>query len=115
MNADLNAKLALRLAEYGPDRELAELLELTTQAGRRCAYDLDHACSPWLSDELRTALSWRARNWLLVFMPVTGPKDYRHRLHHEIIALEHRVENLRNFCKQNGFDPNEIDTPDIPF
>lgn len=91
-----------------PWYDLAEEYALLTKMARRCAYDLSHAAFSGNSPELADMYEGRARMWLKIFAP-DGVKDYRHRLYSDIDKLEFRVERLREFCKKNGLDPEEVD------
>jgi hypothetical protein len=97
-----------------PLNVLLEEHTLLIKAARRCAHDLAHAADcidrngNWA--EFNKIFRKNAEMWLGIFNP-TGPKDYRHRLHHEIHSLEFRVERLREFCEKNGLDPNVVDDP----
>ena len=79
-----------------PVDSLKELLEVTTKAGRRCAYDLSHAIDLIPRDDpFVQSLRERAELWLSIFNPANGPNDYRNSLHHEIFKLEGEIVQLR--------------------
>lgn len=91
-----------------PWYDLAEEYALLTKMARRCAYDLDHAASSIRDTRFGPRFSERAQMWIKIFAP-DGVKDYRHQLHNDMDKLEFRVERLREFCKKNGLDPEEVD------
>lgn len=92
-----------------PEQMMDDLLELCTKAGRRCAYDLQHACGDMRDSEYARMLRKRADMWLQIFNPANGMKDYRARLHNDIFNLEMRVERLQAILKEHNLsDPEEI-------
>lgn len=96
-----------------PWRDLAEEYAMLTKMARRCAYDLSHAASPYNDSETAKMFEERSRMWLGLFAP-DGVKDYRHQLLNDNMKLEFRIERLRNFCVDNGLDPNKVDEV-LPF
>lgn len=103
----------MKLDEYTPEQANKELLELTIKAARRCAYDLRHAADEMPKGEFRDILSGRAVGWLTIFDPTNGPKDYRHRLHRDIVMLEMENERLIELLKSKGIDPDDPDASPI--
>ena len=85
------------------DHELSMLLELYIKAGRRCAYDLDHA-----SGEIRFPVmgedfyAERAKYWLDVFNPCHDHKNYVNRFQIEIRHLESRIGTLERDLTKHG-------------
>jgi hypothetical protein len=102
----LRKRLATML-DPTPERIERELFELTVKAGRRCAHDFEH-CSEDIGrvSPYMTSSEWnaRAREWLRIFYPGGGPKDYRARLHYEI-------DRLTALLERNGIDPRDSDIP----
>lgn len=96
-----------------PWRDMAEEYALLTKMARRCAYDLGHAASAYQPEGWHKMWSEKSDRWLSIFSP-DGIKDYRHSLYNDIDKLELRVERLREFCKANGLDPEEVDET-MPF
>lgn len=104
-----------RKQEDEPTFILREQLALAIKAGRRCSHDLEHAVDfigvSFNSEMYRKQYAERARMWLAIFYPADGIKDYRHRLHHDIMDLNREVERLRKLCEANKIDyrdPNGI-------
>lgn len=91
-----------------PWADLAEEYALLTKMARRCAHDLAHAAWGNHGPEMAREFERRAEMWLDVFAP-DGVKDYRHQLYNDVDKLEFRVGRLRDFCKKNGLDPEEVD------
>lgn len=91
-----------------PWSHLAVEYSLLTKMARRCAYDLDHAVAELPDGFLKGQLKDSPKRWLDIFSP-DGVKNYRHQLYADIDSLEMRVEKLRNFCTENGLDPDEVD------
>lgn len=117
-----------RLRNY--DREaLVEINELLIKAGRRCAYDLNHAGNDIsmlimrmedagllsegdrLKDRDKFYLQ-RSDGWQDIFNPGDDGKNYRHRLHVDIMMLETKVAELERLLKENGV---KLPEDDIPF
>lgn len=96
--------------DYTPEQANSELLELVIKAGRRCAYDLQHA-SDDIPGNQGGILRDRADMWLRIFDPAHGPKDYRSRLHTTITELEMRVQGLLELCHKVGIDCGKFDDP----
>jgi len=92
-----------------PQQIQAELLELITKAGRRCAYDLRHAADLCADRAVGEEFRERADMWLKIFNPANGPKDYRNKFHHEIYALERRLHQMAELAKKHGASQEDID------
>lgn len=90
-----------------PVQAMQELLELTTKAARRCAYDLAHAVDQMPDAEERRLYGDRARHWLSIFNPANGPKDYRARLHNQLFRLEQHIERLERQLRDAGITPDD--------
>lgn len=102
-----------------PFYELADQYSLVLKAARRCAYDLKHAGSDLELYAKHTDGGkigndyWeRSKMWLGIFSP-TGGKDYRHRMHVEIMTLELEVVRLKRLCMDNGVNSEDINK--VPF
>lgn len=85
-----------------------ELLEISTKAGRRCAYDLAHS-GDMIPGEVGQSIRERAENWLTVFNPANGVKDYRNILHKEIFNLEMEMNKYKERLKENNIDYSDIE------
>jgi hypothetical protein len=98
------------LDDYTPEQAQSELLELVIKAGRRCAYDLDHAAvSCTIGDRASGPLFHkRAEMWLGVFNGAKGPKDYQSALHTQIMRMEARIAYLTDLCRQHGVDTDKL-------
>jgi len=82
-----------------------ELLELIVKAGRRCAYDLDHAAGMIHGDPYwRNKLGERAKYWLTIFDPADGPKDYQSRLMNRAEMAEYRLEKALALLDKHKID-----------
>lgn len=82
-----------------------ELFELIVKAGRRCAYDLDHAAGMILHDPyFRNKLGERAKYWLTIFDPADGPKDYQSRLMNRAETAEYRLEKALALLDKHKID-----------
>lgn len=97
------------LDDYSPDEANRELMELVIKAARRCAYDLAHAADWQLDAEQRKMFQARAKNWLTIFNPANGPKDYRHRMHVDISMLEIKIRRLQELCRKHDIDLGDLD------
>jgi len=92
---------------------MAEEYALLTKMARRCAYDLGHAVDDMRPGHMQEILKDAPAMWLNIFSP-DGVKDYRHDLYRSIDKLNSRIKHLREFCKANGLDPEEVDET-MPF
>jgi len=93
---------------YEPQEAMREQLELTCKAARRCAHDLAHAADMVREEAWAAEFRTRASNWLTVFYPANGPKDYRAQLHRDIARLELRIGDLETLCRAHGIDCSEF-------
>jgi len=101
--------------DYTPEAAQRELMELVVKAGRRCAYDLAHAADSLSDSGQRDIFRARAQHWLGIFNPANGPKDYRHRLHQELVMQDFRIERLKALCIKHGVAANHPDVADEQF
>lgn len=100
--------------DYTPEQAQAEMIELLTKAGRRCAYDLKHAADYMTGDvEFQKIMRDRADHFLSVFNPGNDQKNYRTRLHGIILNLENEVAKLKEVCRKYNISPFEYE--DLPF
>lgn len=101
--------------DYTPEGAIKEQLSLIVKAARRCAYDLRHAADmiPF-EDTFSKVFRDRADHWLTVFNPADDGKNYRHRLHYDILDLESEVERLKKLCEAHGISHIDVNR-DIPF
>lgn len=88
--------------------ELRQLLDIHIKAGRRCAYDLDHAsgCIPYKENDMFGQEFWheRSKYWISVFNPGNDGKNYQSMLHNQMDKLERRIEELEEFIKEKGLE-----------
>jgi hypothetical protein len=98
---------------HDPKEELAEMLQLSIKAGRRCVHDFDHAVDEIRDPATQEFFRERIETWRSIFYPDNGVKNYRHELHQTIYSLETQVERLKALCRANGIDPQ--DPEGIPF
>lgn len=87
-----------------PRDEMVEIHDLIVLAARRCAYDLNHAADEIGKSAYGIDYHQRSQNWLDIFNPADGGKNYRHRLHREIACLEHENEKLKTLLNDNGIE-----------
>ena len=89
-----------------------EMLELAIKAGRRLMHDFNHMLSEVPDDnEWKKEYRERGAHWQSVFYPDDGMKNYRTRLHQEIMNLNHQLARAHKLLIEHGIDP----TPDLPF
>jgi hypothetical protein len=92
-----------------PQDVQSELLELTIKAARRCTHDFAHAVDDIWDAERQKQWRARAQMWGGIFYPAAGYKDYRHRLHRDIGALEIEIDRLKAVCREHGINPDDPD------
>ena len=85
-----------------PAEHLAAHYEILLKSARRCAYDLAHAADPGIAEHID--IDQRARDWLDIFAP-DGVKNYRLRMHRDILSLESQVHKLYEMAKGAGLNP----------
>ena len=93
-----------------PVRIERDLFDLTVKCARRCAHDLEHAAGdvwyasrrPERGDEQSAMWHKRAEEWLAIFYPIGGMKDYHAKLHIRVDNAEELVDKLRAHCVANG-------------
>lgn len=93
-----------------PVRIKRDLFDLTVKSARRCAHDLQHCAGDvWFASkrpEQATEQSemWHARSeeWLSIFYPIGGQKDYYATLCIRVDNAEALVEKLRAHCLKHG-------------
>lgn len=98
-----------------PIVEMAELLELTVEAGRRCTHDLEHCAQDGDTKEHRELWYDRVRVWHSVFYPGMDGKNYRTRLFYSISELEHTIEKLVHLCEEHNIADDKIKDITDPF
>lgn len=79
-----------------------ELIDVLTNAARRCAYDLRHAADSCNDKFFADFYNERADHWLSIFNPVDGPKHYVSRLHAEMTNLHKDIVKLKAICITEG-------------
>jgi len=79
-----------------------ELFELLVKAARRCAYDLGHAIDNIDNRDIASEFRERQRYWLTIFDPANGPKEYRHRLHIDLMRVSRELEDAIKLLDANG-------------
>ena len=96
-----------------PIEHLIEIHELIVMAARRCAYDLKHASAEIKNQDAGEFYETASQHWLNIFNCANMGKEYRHRLHREIMDRDHKLQQYRNWLEEQ-----EIEDPypdDIPF
>lgn len=93
---------AIEVSKDVPSEHLAAHYEVLLKSARRCAYDLAHAADPSIAEHID--IEKRARDWLDIFAP-DGVKNYRLRLHRDILSLESQVSKLYEMAKAAGLNP----------
>jgi hypothetical protein len=89
-----------------------EMLELVIKAGRRLMHDFDHMLNEVPKDNpFKKDFQERAQLWRDIFYPDNGAKNYRSRLHQELMNLEFELSRTKRLLQHHGIDPD----PDLPF
>jgi hypothetical protein len=104
-----------------PVRIQHDLFDLTVKCARRCAHDLQHAAGdvwyasrrPEMGVEQSEMWHVRAEEWLAIFYPTDGIKNYHAGLHGRVDKAEALVEKLRAHCLAHGI-PQWLDD-EVPF
>jgi hypothetical protein len=109
MNKTIFQRIKQTLRNLVDVHRQAEINRLITRASRRCARDFSHALDhipesdPNLEHYRERVNMWKETFW--------DHCAYRDQLHHEIWALESKIDKLERQLRGEVYDPEE----DIPF
>ncbi|AAL83097.1 hypothetical protein fnug_230 [Pseudomonas phage fnug] len=102
--------------------ELIEINELILKAARRQNYDLGHLISylgdgndPKFIDFIKKEYSEIHAYYNSVFNPADFGKNYKTKLHSDLLEAETKLNKFKELCKKHNIDYSHIVEDEIPF